>query len=198
MTEYLDSINEVPERIVVSGEGLRGMGLEQYKALVMTLGGLGLRVEGIDYPDSEATGSFEESKDDPILYKSDFTRVAGDSGIHRSIATRAWNCLTNEWRYHADAKRRKEDGLELTETDRKWLSKLPAWRKDLCISEGEVSFAKLRIAFEAELLGSIRGMGSANLDLIQKVITDTEEKLLKDTSSDNTHVGENSDPLGPR
>lgn len=93
------------------------------------------------------------------------------------ISTKTWNCLTRKWGYYAEAKRKQLNGLELSDFDKKWLTGLPVWREELCISNGEVSFAKLRVAFESELLNYIQGIGPINLSFIQKVIADADEKL---------------------
>ena len=177
MSEFIDNISEVPERIVVSGDGLRNMGLTGFNIFVRTLGSMGLTVNGMDQLESDAIRNPEAETEDTPLYKSDFIRIAENNDIDKSVATKTWGCLTYDWDRFKAAKRKQIRGLELSYFEKRWLSKLPEWRQDLCPSDGKVSYAKLCEASESELLIHIWGIGPVCLDLIQKVIDETKEKL---------------------
>lgn len=85
MADSVDNINAVPERIVVSGDGLRDMELSHFRTLVRTLGSMGLTVEGIDYADPEVAHNPEVETEDTPLYKSDFMRVANNNDFDKDM-----------------------------------------------------------------------------------------------------------------
>ncbi len=164
MSEFIDNLKAVPDQIVLAGDGLRTMELEQFKLFVRQLGRLGIEI--VEAPDNA-----EIAGQDIPIRKGDFRKCAEFHGIDNKIYTRTWHNLIAPQEKYEHAAQRQAEGKNLMHWELRAL-KTPNWQLELSMASWAVSYVGLASAYKKEKLEEVRGIGPKSLQFISHLLSD--------------------------
>lgn len=179
MSDTLKNLPYTPERIVLSGEGLRRMDTEDFRLFVQHLGRLGIEVEEVPLKQHEASRTKEPASNSEAIHKTDFVRSAIRHDLNRINVGRTWSVLTAPWKKHHQVREKIDNGETLYSWERGILG-IPDWQRELCIANNELSRPNVQSAYHSGLLDELVGMGPKYIELVGVVLRDMDEQDLID------------------
>lgn len=179
MSDALKNPPYTPERIVLSGEGLRRMDTEDFRLFVQQLGRLGIEVEEVPLKEKETYHAAEREQNPQAIYKKDFVLSAIKHDLSRVNVGRTWSVLTTPWKKYHQVLDKLANSGNLYSWERDVLDK-PSWQRELCIAKNELSRQNVQSAYHSHLLEDLDGMGPRYTELVGVVLSDLEEQDLID------------------
>lgn len=152
-----------PDRVVLSGEGLRQFSEQEYINFVGYMASMSILVERFQEPQGTEVG-------EPIpLFKNDFEQAATALRKPKGTATRAWNAMTIPARRYRDAVECQNAGKSLLDNEKEQL-KTPQWMLDLCPEDTVVDLAALKNVCDNSLFGDLRNFGDECAEVAIEVV----------------------------
>lgn len=175
MSETIENLPYTPERIVLSGDGLRRMDVHSFRVFVRNLGRLGIEVEEVPLKKKESYQAAEREQNPLAIYKKDFVLSAIKHDLSRVNVGRTWSVLTNPWKKYHQVLDKLANSGNLYSWERDVLEK-PSWQRELCIAKNELSRPNIQSAYHSQLLEDLDGMGPRYIELVGVVLSDLEEQ----------------------